>query len=378
MRVSTEEQSVPGVMDADEAPPPPAPPAPVARRRTWPWWAGFATLVLVAAALVGAFTVEIGYFEFRPGTARPTSSLVRVPDGVAAYPPGGEIAFTTVTLRQSTVASYVLAWFDDDVEVVEDDLILGGRTPQENRQFNLQLMDTSKQEAIRVALQHLGHEVPVTLDGVVIVAIEEGSAADGRLEAGQTVVAIDGEPIDDVDDITRIMGTKAPGDLVRLEIEPPSRDEARTVEIELGAAPDDPERGFIGVSLEPRNPQYQFPFDIDIDSGEVGGPSAGLAFSLAVLDHLTPGELTGGLRVAATGTIDARGAVGPVGGVRQKTAAVSDDGYDVFLVPSSEYRVAAQRAGDTLRVIPVDTLGEALDALASLGGSGLGTQPGES
>jgi Lon-like protease len=186
------------------------------------------------------------------------------------------------------------------------------------------------------------------------------------------VVSIDGEPLDDIDDVSRIMAAKRPGDTVRLAVEPPERDEVREVDVVLRANPDDADRGFIGIMLEPRNPSYDFPFPVDIDSGDVGGPSAGLAFTLAVLDVLTPGELTGGLRVAVTGTIDGSGKVGPVGGVRQKTAAAIGDGYDVFLVPSHEFSEARERAGDAIEVIAVDTLRDALDALVSLGGSGLG------
>lgn len=367
--MSTEHEMVPGPGGGD-APPP------VARRRVWPWWLALGVVFALAAGLFAAFTVEIGYFEFRPGSARPTAPLIQVGDDVESHRPASTIAFTTVSLRRSTFASYVFAWFDDDIEVVEEAAILGDRTPQENRQFNLQLMDTSKREAIRVALTRLGHEVPVTIDGVVVVGVQEGSAADGRLTPGETVVAIDGEPLDDIGDVTRIMGDKPPGTTVRLEVEPPQRRGNESVEIELGAAPDDPDQGFIGIRLEPRSPSYDFPFEIEIQSGDVGGPSAGLAFTLAVLDVLTPGELTGGLQVAATGTIGAEGEVGPVGGVRQKTATVIDDGYDVFLVPREEADEAADRAGDALTVVPVGTLDEALDALASLGGSGLGTPAG--
>ncbi len=333
-------------------------------------------MLVLSAGLFAAFTVDIGYYEFRPGSARPTAPLVHVASDVQTYPPAGQIAFTTVSLRRSTLASYVLAWFDDDIEVVDQDLILGNRSPQENRQFNLQLMDTSKQEAMRLALERLGYDVPVTIDGVVIVAVQDGSAADGVLEAGQTIVSIDGQPIDDINDVTRLMDGKLPGTTVRLGVEPASRKQVQSVDVELGASPDEPDRGLIGVNLQPRNPQYQFPFDISIDSGNVGGPSAGLAFTLAVLDVMSPGELTGGLKVAVTGTIDAQGDVGPVGGVRQKTAAVIDAGYDVFLVPADEADQARARAGDALRVVPVDTLSDALDALSSLGGSGLGTPSG--
>jgi len=372
--VSTEDESVPGSVEVQEQRPlaPPSPDLPVVRTRRWVPWAGAVALLAAAAALFAAFTVRIGYFEFRPGSARPTAELVTVGPDVSAYPPAGELAFTTVSLRQSTVASYLWAWFDDDVQVVEQRALLGDRSPQENRQLNLQLMDTSKQDAIRVALQALGYEVPVRIDGVVVVTVQDGAAAEGLLERGDTVVSIDGEPLDDIDDVTRIMAPKRPGDPVTLGVEPVDRDEVRQVPVVLGASPDDPAKGLIGIQLEPRQPSYAFPVAVDIDSGNVGGPSAGLAFTLAVLDVLTPGELTGGLDVAVTGTIDGEGRVGDVGGVRQKIAAAIDDGYDVFLVPSGEYEEARERGGSAIEVIAVDTLRDALDALASLGGSGLG------
>jgi len=372
MTVSTEDESVPAPPGWRRDDQPPLPDAPVARGRRWPWWIGGIGFLAAAAALFAAFTVEIGYFEFRPGSARPTSGLVEVGEGVSTYPPAGELAFTTVSLRQSTVASYLWAWFDDDIQIVEDQLILGDRSPSENRQLNLQLMDTSKQDAVRVALLALGYEVPVAIDGVVIVGVQEDAAAEGLLEVGEAVTAIDGEALDDIGDVSRIMATKQPGDTVSLAVEPVGAAAPRTVEVTLRPSPDDPSRGLIGIQLEPRSPRYAFPVDVDIDSGNVGGPSAGLAFTLAVLDVLTPGELTGGLDVAVTGTIDAEGGVGDVGGVKQKTAAAIDEGYDVFLVPSGEFEEARERAGGAIEVIAVDTLREALDALVSLGGSGLG------
>ena len=137
-------------------------------------------LLLLAAVVFAAFTVRIPYYEFRPGSARATAPLVDV-DGARRTSRPSDIAFTTVSLRQSTVASYVQAWFDHDVEVVEEKVVLGDRSPSENRQFNLQLMDTSKQDAIRDALLELGYDVPVTIDGVVVIEVEPGSAADGVL-----------------------------------------------------------------------------------------------------------------------------------------------------------------------------------------------------
>ena len=125
----------------------------------------------------------------------------------------------------------------------------------------------------------------------------------------------------------------------------------------------------IGIATEDRIVDFDFPVDVTIDSGKVGGPSAGLAFTLAVLDVLTPGELTGGHRVAVTGTMALDGTVGPVGGAAQKAITVRDAGYEVFLVPSDELDEVEATVGDDLQVIAVDTLAEALEALGSLGGN---------
>jgi len=122
--------------------------------------------------------------------------------------------------------------------------------------------------------------------------------------------------------------------------------------------------------VQPRNVSYDFPVDVEIDTGDVGGPSAGLAFTLGILDDLTPGELTGGEAVAVTGTISPDGTVGPVGGTGQKAAAVRNAGIDTFLVPTADYEDAEARAGD-VHVVPVDNVDEALAALADLGGNGL-------
>jgi PDZ domain-containing protein len=146
-----------------------------------------------------------------------------------------------------------------------------------------------------------------------------------------------------------------------------------TVEVELTSMPDEPDRTLVGfVPLDTST--VDLPFEVDISSGEIGGPSAGLAFTLTLLDELTPGELTGGTVVGVTGTIDEEGNVGPIGGLRQKTTAVKAAGADVFIVPAgqSEADLAAARkeAGD-MPVVAVATLDDALRALADLGGNGL-------
>ena len=124
------------------------------------------------------------------------------------------------------------------------------------------------------------------------------------------------------------------------------------------------------MALQTKNLRFDFPVKVDIDTGKVAGPSAGLAFTLALLDDLAPGDLTGGKKVAVTGTIDVEGKVGPVGGVAQKTAAAKRAGAIAFLVPPDEEKDARKHAG-SMKIMVVRTLADAVSALQQLGGAAL-------
>lgn len=373
-------------------------PRPVAgrRRRAGRIWAAIGALLLVAF-LVSAAMVPLPYYLFRPGTVRDTEPLIEV-SGSEIFPSEGSISYTTVSLRQATLIGLASGWLDDDVAVVARDEVLGDRGADENRRINLELMDNSKQVATQVALEQLGYEVDVSITGHVVLDVLPGMPADGVLSVGDTIVAVGDEPIDDPEDLPRLLGDQSPGNEVTITVESPEggmapgasptvgtgggdapgggRDgdgdglEERDVELTLAASPDDPNRAIIGVQVGPRDLDYEFPVDVDIDTGDVGGPSAGLAFSLGLIDDLTPGELTGGIPVAVTGEILADGTVGPVGGAGQKAAAVREAGIDLFLVPRADYDAAVRHAGD-VEVVEIDTLDEALAALAERGGNGL-------
>ncbi|MEX2292346.1 MAG: S16 family serine protease [Acidimicrobiales bacterium] len=297
------------------------------------------------------------------------SELVLV-EGAPSYPPEHSIAFTTVSLGSTTLLEAFLGWVDDDVDVLPEDRVRGGRSSEENRRYNAELMDTSKLVAMTVALEHLGYTVPIRTTGTVVRQIVEGSPAEGVLQLDDVIVQVDGQPVDSPSRIGPLLQPGGPGAEHVLTIERPAGSET-TIDISIStmAAPDDSDRAVIGIAPEDRIVGFDFPIDVAIDAGTVGGPSAGLAFTLALLDVLTPGELTGGLKVAVTGTMALSGAVGPVGGGAQKAIAVRNAGYDVFLVPSDEYDEVRATVGDDFRVIAVDTLTDALDALDSLGGN---------
>ncbi len=324
------------------------------------------TLVL---ALIGAAVVPVPYVALRPGSVRPVTEQVLV-EGAPSFAPGESIAYTTVSVGPTTLLEALVGWLDDDVDVLPEERVRGGRSEEENRRYNAQLMDTSKLSAVAVALDHLGEDVQIRTSGTVVRQIAEGSPAASALELDDVIVAVDGEAVDVPDEIGTLLQVGGPGVEHTLVVERPAGSAEQTeVSVTTVAADDDPERAIIGIAPEDRIVGFDFPIEVTIDSGTVGGPSAGLAFTLAVLDVLTPGELTGGRRVAVTGTMALDGTVGPVGGGAQKAITVRDSGYEVFLVPSAELAEVQEAVGDNLQVIAVDTLAEALEALDSLGGN---------
>lgn len=336
-------------------------------------------LVFVAvASAIAVNVVRLPYFAFSPGSLRPTSELVRI-EGPVTYDPEGEVLLTTVSVsnRRLTVAQAFFGWLDPTVTVVPEEQVLGpqGHDREATRQFNLQLMDTSKQVATFVALDRLGYEVSLAGTGAQVIEITPGSAAEEVLEPGDTIVGIDGEEVALASDLGAAIDAVAPGEAVVLDVQPFGSDETEERSVVLGEREDDPDAAFLGVLMQTRDGSFVFPFDVEFATGQVGGPSAGLSFTLVLLDLLTPGELTGGRVVAATGTIDVEGTVGPIGGIEQKAAAARRDGIDVFLVPAdtapNELDAARRQAGDEVEIILVEDLDDALEALQDLGGDPL-------
>jgi Lon-like protease len=356
---------------ADPSVPPPPPPAPAGyTRRTWAVLGLVLGAVVLATAAAGWF-YKVPYFALLPGSARDTDGLIQI-EGANEYPSDGQILYTTVRVRgRLSLWEYLWLLQRNDVDVVPEATVLGDRDRGQNRQYNLQLMDNSKQVAVAVALDELGFAVTEST-GVLIVTVVEGSAADGLLDPGDVVVAVDGVPVLEAPQLVERLGGRRPGDEVELVVERHTSGEVATVAVTLGENPAGSPGGFLGVGPTTRVVFGELPFEVAIDTGEVGGPSAGLAFTLALMDGLTPGELTGGERVAVTGTIAIDGTVGPVGGVPQKAVAVREAGIDVFLVPAALGDVVIDdvrsRAGTTVQVIPVEDIDDALEALSSLGG----------
>ena len=334
-----------------------------APRRLW----GALFLLLVAAVLLATF-VRVPYFVFRPGSVQPLSTKVSVTAG-QRFNAVGEIYFTTV--RQDATVNgweWLEARMRPSLALIEEDQILGGRSVDENRAFNIQLMRVSKSTAVAVALRYLGID-PFRSTGVGLAEVVGPS--DGVLTTDDVILSVDGDPVFEAMDLVEAIRGRGPGEIVGLEVEPVRGGTSRMVSVVLGEREDDPKVGFLGVVPQTRWEDVEdLPVDILVNTGQVGGNSAGLALTLSILDLVTPGELTGGLQVATTGTINPAGVVGPIGGIIQKVVAARDGGMDLMLVPAGEVDEARKHA-NSMAVEGVVDLEDALAVLARYGGQTL-------
>jgi len=352
-------------------------------RRLW-WALPLLTVAWLAmGAMLVASLVRVQYWEVAPGTASQVSDRLsfnsQVLNQVTRYKAETPVLFVTAFGGQMSALDAAIGWIDSDVEVQTYKQRFGTSTPTEQRRLGYQAMTSAKQIAEYVAFNRLGLDVSmkfgeVIVEQLVCLELPTKLSACKQLELGDTITALDGNKIATLDDLIRIIAEYVPGDVVTLSVIAHGTSIRVDRRVQLIADPQDPKRTLVGI-IPADTRTVELPFEVGIDTDRIGGPSAGLAFTLALLDELTPGDLNGGVKVAATGTISDDESVGGIGALRQKTVAVKAAGAKVFLVPASqseqELAIARQVAGAGLRIIPVANLSDALRALEDLGGSGL-------
>lgn len=345
-------------------------------RLAWsPVWFVLGALLLVTVTVAGgASLVGAPYVVYAPGSAFETAPAISTP-GTRSYDDDGEVLFLTVSLRGASqrvgFGAAVLGWVLGDQDVFPRKAVLGDQSGEESRQVSLQMMSASQDVAAKVALEHLGYEVASRGTGAVVAATFPGTAAASVLAPGDVIVGADGADVGLDSELRAALGDHAVGDEVELRVERAGEGDPQVVRTQLIADPEGGEGPLLGITAFTRDLVYDLPFPVTIDTEDVGGPSAGLALTLGILDHLTPGSLSGGQVVATTGTMDPEGRVGEVGGVAQKAAAASRADARLLLVPSAEAADARRLASGDVEVVGVDTLDDALAALADIGGNAL-------
>jgi PDZ domain-containing protein len=313
-------------------------------------------LAPAVALAICLYAVELPVFVESPGNARSVLPLIDV-DGTDTFESRGEFLLTTVSLGRANVYDALAAWVDPDAEVLrEREVLAPGQTDREYERVSRSLMDQSKIAAVAVALESLTDYPRTHGRGVIVQDVLGGTPAAGELFPGDLITSIDGDPLGDVGELRRLIDDAGTERSLRLRVRPVEGGDTRQVSVRP-ARVEGQDRPVIGiVSVD------NFPFDVRISSGDIGGPSAGLMWALGVTDLLTEEDLTAGRQVAGTGTIDLQGRVGPIGGVRLKIVAAEEAGADLFLVPRGNM-AEARGAADEIDLVAVATVDQAVGAL---------------
>jgi PDZ domain-containing protein len=301
-------------------------------------------------------------FLLLPDEAKPLEPRVHV-EGEKPDRRGG-IYFVDVIVRKASRLEELFSPLRPDGAdmVPEEALVPPGTSIEDRRRQNLRQMTRSQQVAAAVALQELGYNVDAKPKGALIVAVASDAPAAGKLEPTDVVVAADGSPVRTPTDLRRLITAHKPGETVELTV----REGGGTKTIRVGTieSPAEPGRAVVGVQVE-QAADIHLPIDVEIDLGGVGGPSAGLAFALDIVEELRH-NVDHGLKVAATGEIELDGGVVPIGGVKQKVLGARKSNVDVVLVPAGDNAAVARRYAGDLRIIAVESFRQALRKLATV------------
>jgi PDZ domain-containing protein len=368
----------------------PESPAP-RRRRRWPWFVG-AVVVLV---VIGIFTVPTRWYLFSPGSLRPTEAAISI-KGHTAFESKGSITYPTVSvsIRPATTAQLIRGLLDSQIEIESrDDIYPPGESIQQDQIVNQQAMEDSKFNATVVAFRTVGYPISVTGDGAFVDQVLKGFPASSTFHQGDVITALDGHAVTTSDQLRPLLGNRPAGSEVAVTIRRPAKSSANqgtstttlpgttkaadgtqtiNTTVKLGANSTDPSHGYLGVAVGTADQGLKLPFKVDMDSGDVTGPSGGLAWTLGLIDRLTPGDLTGGRTIVATGTMSPDGTVGEIGGIEQKMAAVLRNGADEFYFPASTPKKDIQQIedmakGHDVQLHPVANITQALHVLAPNG-----------
>jgi PDZ domain-containing protein len=323
--------------------------------------------LLVALGILGLAATAVLWwlpadeFVFAPDRAKPLAGRVVVAD---SRPAGrGDVYYVDVFVRRLRMLEKLLPFTrpDGSTTVPESALLPPGTTEQQRDRQNVVDMQRSEKIASVVALRALGYKVVATPRGALVVDVYAGTPAAGRIRPDDVIVGVDGVAVRTPAELRQRIGKRKPGDSVRLTV----RRDGKRIDLKVGTIPNPEDRSMpiVGISVD-QDAKIVLPFKVDIDLGDVGGPSAGLPFALEIARKLGR-DVTHGCRVAATGELALDGTVVPIGGVKQKTFGARKAGVDIFVVPAGQNAADARRYADGVRILPVKSFQQAFRELTT-------------
>ena len=337
------------------------------RRRLWT--VNLSALVLVVMTVVAA-VLPAPYVVESPGPSLNVlgeyegKDIVSVEnrDGTASE---GELRMTTVSVQGSPgydipLAGVMSAWFDRDRSIMPVEALYPDDTDAEdNSLMNTVEMNGSQQEAIAAALAKQGISYSTT---TIVAGVRSDGGAANRLEPGDVVLTVNGQQITDVATAGEAIGRTPRGQKVNVTVRRKGEEKSFALTPRYEG-----ERALVGIVL---SRGFEFPVKVNFALDGTGGPSAGMIFALAIYDEMTPGDLTGGKKIAGTGTIDEQGTVGPIGGIRQKMIGARSDGAEYFLAPSDNCDEVTGHIPEGLQVVKIDSLSDAINSVEQIASTG--------
>ena len=317
-------------------------------------------LIIVLASMMPFGVLKTDYYFMSPGP--PYQWDIEI-DGAKSYSYDGNLFQLTVRRDEANYFTYVWAKIDNSVDLYSREVILPkGVTPQQLSEISIQNMKTSENVAIAVALDSLDFKVETQGDGVLVVGILEDSPVEGKLLKEDLIKSINNDEINSTTEFIALLRTYDIGDTVSIGLLRKNAD--ITIETKLIEHVDYEGEPMVGFLASTPNQRFVFPINVDIDTGNVGGPSAGLMMALNVYNSLTQEDLTKGIKVAGTGTIEIDGSVGPVGGVKQKVIAAKKAGSSLILVPTANFDDAKPYIDEDTAIVAVNSFNQALDVIS--------------
>ena len=315
--------------------------------------------------VIGSLTfVKTDYYFMSPG---PPYQWDIEYGNIENYEFDGNLFQLTVRRDEANALIYAWSYVNDSVDLYPREVILPkGVTPEELSQISIQNMKTSENVAIAVALTYLGYDIGSKGDGVSVVGILDDSPVKDKLQKGDLLNSINGEEISSATEFIATLRRYQIGDTVTIGVKRDFDGERKNIEVQTKLIEHveyegEPMVGFLATTV---NERFDFPFEVDIKTGNVGGPSAGLMMALNVYNNLIPEDITNSLVVAGTGTIEIDGSVGPVGGIKQKVIAAKRAGAELILVPNANFEEALPMATESTAITAIDSFEEALKVIS--------------
>ncbi len=325
-------------------------------------------LLLAALAVLASLIVPIPYYIEAPGATIKLDELITVNDQKDQH--SGSFALTSVGIRQATVATAVRAKFSDFQDLITKQELMGNATNEEYDRIQNYYMESSQNAAIEQALKLADKKYEMRYLGVYVLAIDPTSNFYGKISVGDTVTKVDGKSFENADDLVKYVHSQKVDQSVTVTYLQDGKEKEASGKLISLPKPNQGKAG-IGITLTSHT-EIESAEKVTFNVDNIGGPSAGLMFTLEIYQQLIAKDLRHGLAIAGTGTMNADGTVGQIGGIDKKVASADASGAKIFFAPKGETKddtnyqeakAAAEKLGTEMKIVPVSTLKDAVDYL---------------